>query len=222
MMHVSVRLLSATVVLLALTACSALPKRDPAVTGPFYVPDNVRKVERLPETVRRVALLPAGTDDAKLNDETLAAFDRVFAATLTRSARFEVVPLSRDAFARITRRRSLVSTAMLPADFVARVVHDTGADAIVFVDVTACSPYTPLALGLRIRLVDAKTGSALWNFDNLFSAAEPAVANSARAHALARTGATGTPVDLSHSVLQNPLIFADYASAAAWSTLPPR
>jgi hypothetical protein len=208
---------------LLLTGCTTLPKApDGARTGPFYIPANVHAVSRMPETVRRIVLLPAAAADPHLTEDTLRNLDRILATALTRSARAEVTTIDRDAFARIVGRPSILSTATLPADFISRVVSASGADALLFVDVTAYSPYPPLVLGLRARLIEIKTGASLWNFDNIVSTARPEVVNSARAHGLRRTPVTMTPGDLSYTVLQNPLSFADYVADATWSTLPPR
>jgi hypothetical protein len=216
-------LLAAAVVLPGLTGCTSLiPKPDAALTGPFYTPANVRKIERMPETIHRIALLPCAAVGPRLASDTLGQLDRVLGDALTRAARAEITQVPRDRLALLTGRPELASTSVLPAELLPRIAADTGADAILFVDVTAYSPYPPLVFGLRARLVDAKDGSSLWNFDNVFTAADPTVVNAARAHSLGRTTSTATPADFSYTVLQNPLTFADYASAATWKTLPAR
>ncbi len=223
MIPLRLRLLLAAAVLPGLTACTSLiPKPDTAVTGPFYAPANVRKIDRMPEHIRRIALLPCAAVGPRLNSDTLDQLDRVLGAALTGAARAEVAQVPRERLALLTGRPELASTAVLPVDLLPRIASETGADAILLVDVTAYSPYPPLVLGLRARLVDAKDGNSLWNFDNVFSATDPTVVNSARAHALGRTTSTATPADFSYAVLQNPLIFADYASVTTWRTLPAR
>jgi hypothetical protein len=207
---------------LALAGCSAIPKMDGARFGPFYTPANVHGVSALPESVRRIALLPCAGADSQLTETTLLDLDRILATTLTGSARAEITSISVDQLARFGARTRTLSTSTLPVDFLKRVAAETGADAVILTDVTAYSAYPPLSLGLRSRLVDIKTGAALWNFDNIFSANVTAVANSARAHLRNRASATLNPSDLSYIVLQNPLAFADYAAGATWSTLPPR
>lgn len=207
---------------LLLGGCSVIPRPDGAVHGPFYVPANVHGVERMPDTVRRVALLPCAGADPVLTESTLRDLDRALAASLVASARAEVAAVSREDLPRLGARRGVLSTGALPPDLLARVASETGADAVLFVDVTAYSPYPPLVLGLRSRLVELSSGKSLWNFDNLFSANIPAVANSARAHIRGRSSATLNPADFSYTALQNPLAFADYATAALWATLPPR
>jgi hypothetical protein len=216
------RFLSAACAVLLFAGCGVVPKPDPARTGPFYTPANVRGVDRLPTSVTRIALLPCAPAAQGVSDDTLRDLDRVLAAALTRAARAEITPVDPVTFARLTGHPRMVSTAILPSDFLARIATQTGADALLLVDITTYSPYPPLSLGLRARLIDIKTGVSLWNFDNILSTATPAVVNSARAHHLGRTPATMTPGNLSYSVLQNPLMFADYVAHATWATLPPR
>ena len=207
--------------ILLLAGCGTTPARDGARTGPFYKPANVRAVERLPAGLRRIVLLPCAAVPA-LTEPTLRDLDRTLATTLTAAARAEVVPLADEQAVRLAGRPRILSTATLPAGFLGRIARETGADAILLVDVTAYSPYPPLVLGLRARLVLPGTGEDLWNFDNIVSTTDPAVVNSARARALRRTPASGSPGDLSHTVLQNPLDFAGYVAEATWQTLPPR
>lgn len=215
---------SAAFLALLLAGCDTLPlaKPDGARTGPFYAPTNVRAAAHLPETVRRIVLLPCGAADPHITENTLRDLDRILATGLSRSARAEISTLNRETLARIAGQPNVLSTALLPADFVARVAAQTGADAVLFVDVTAYSPYPPLVLGLRARLVETKNSESLWNFDNIVSTADPSVVNSARARALNSTHNSATPGDRSHTVLQNPPAFADFVAETIWATLPPR
>lgn len=216
------RLLAFTALLPLLSACSSVTlKPDPARTGPFYAPANVRKVDRLPASVRRIALLPCASAGPRLTEDTLGQLDRTLATTFTATARAELVPVSRETLARLFGRPAYVSTDPLPHEFLNRVASLAGADAVAFVDITGYSPYPPLSVGLRARLV-TPDGGALWHFDDLFTASEPAVVNAARAHVLGRTTTTGAPTDLSRTILQNPAAFSDYVATAVWNTLPPR
>jgi hypothetical protein len=209
---------------LALAGCSSvLPKTDSAVAGPFYVPSNVKAVAKIPAEVRRVIVLPVAGGPA-LAEETLLSLDAVCQAALTRTGKFEVVPLSRDKLAEITGNRQISSVDKLPAvliDKLFNIYNAYGADAVLFIDVTTYSAYPPLLLGLRTKLARVTDGEIIWAADNVFAAAEPAVANSARHHALA-LGADHGLSDLSHTILQNPQRFAGYVAAATFLTLPPR
>jgi hypothetical protein len=206
-----------------IVGCSALPKRDSAIVGPFYTPTNVKAIAKIPADVRRVIVLPVAGGPA-LTEETLLKLDAICHAELTRTARFEVVPLSRDTLAEITGSRQISSVDKLPTvliDKLFNIYNSYGADAVLFIDVTTYSPYPPLVLGLRTKLARVIDGEIIWATDNVFAAAEPAVANSARHHALA-LGSDRGQVDLSHTILQNPQRFAGYVAAATFLTLPPR
>jgi hypothetical protein len=60
----------------------------------------------------------------------------------------------------------------------------------------------------------------VWTFDNVFSADDPAVANSARHHFLGADRG-GVPADLTPGVLQSPARFAEYAADTMFASLPP-
>jgi hypothetical protein len=192
---------------------------DPVTFGPFFKAKNFSGVPRLPAKLQRVVLLPvAGTPGAPA--ETLASFDQIMLAELQSQARFEVVVADPAALARLCDRPRLLSSEALPPNFLSLLSREYGADAIMFVDITSLSTYQPLVLGLRAKLASAD-GTILWSFDTLFSASEPAVANSARRHDRQRHPSSD-PGDMSFTVLRSPLRFADYAAAAAFATLPPR
>ncbi len=220
------RLLLLAALALGLSGCAKLPiKRDGAKAGPFFTPVNVTAASpRLPADIRRVLLLPISADGLAIPEENLSRLDAAFLAELNRTARFEVVTLTRDELARITGSRQLNSTSPLPPAFIDRlfnIYNPYAADAVLFVDLTAWSAYPPLAIGIRTRLAPIRESQILWAADNNFSAADPAVANSARRHALSLSKSSG-PTDLSHTILQNPTRFASYAAAATFETLPLR
>ena len=219
----SLRITALSLLALVLAGCSALPQRDGAVAGPFYTPTNVKAVAKIPAAVRRVIVLPVAGGPA-LTEETLVKLDAACLSELTRTAKFEVVPLSRNTLAEFTGSRQISSVDKLPTvliDKLFNIYNSFGADAILFIDVTNYSPYPPLLIGLRTKLARVTDGDIIWAADNIFSAAEPAVTNSARRHAAA-LGTDRGRTDLSHTILQNPLRFAGYAAAATFLTLPPR
>ena len=192
---------------------------DPVVIGPFFEVKNFTGVARLPATLHRVVLLPvAGTPGVTV--ETLASFDPVMLAELQRVARFEVVVADPAALERFCDHPRLLSSDTLPAQFLSLLGREYGADAVMFIDVTASSTYQPLVLGLRAKLASTD-GTILWAFDTLFAARDPAVANAARRYDRQRHP-SADPGDTSYTVLRSPARFADYAAAAAFATLPPR
>lgn len=203
-----------------LVGCSELPKSDPAKAGPFFTPVNATRLGRLPAEVRRVVLLPA-YGSSQMTEESLDRIDQAVAEELNRTGRFETAVASREQFSRLFGARALSSIEALPHDALAKLAKTYGADAVLFTDVTAFSPYPPLVLGLRMKLAQVSDQQILWAADNVFSASDPGVANSARRHAL-KLGTDRGPGDLSHTILQNPSRFASYAAAATFETLPGR
>jgi hypothetical protein len=206
--------------LLLPAGCRTPSEFDSARNGPFFTPTNFQATARMPAEIRRVLVLPVA-DDGRLPEDTLDSLDTVLQAALGSAQRFEVVPLSRPACARLTGARAIRSVETLPHDFLARIVADYAADAVLFTDVTTYSPYPPLALGLRAKLVRTDNAAILWAFDTIFSARDTSVVNAARRHWL-DTAPAGTPADFSVTALQSPQRFAAYATSAAFATLPPR
>ena len=192
---------------------------DPARLGPFFIPQNVASEPSL-GGIRRVVLLPVfGGSLAPV--ETVAGLDPVVAAALGRQNRFEVVVFSRDDFRHRFHVDEVSSAGALPHDLIATLRREFAADAVVFVDLTVFRPYRPIAIGLRAKLATLDGSARLvWTFDNIFSADDPAVANSARHHFLGADRG-GVPADLTPGVLQSPARFTDYAADTMFATLPP-
>ncbi|MCX6943445.1 MAG: hypothetical protein NT173_01545 [Opitutales bacterium] len=199
--------------------CLTPPGDGAANPGPGFTPVNYVGDPVLPRSVRRVVLLPlAGATVAPA--ASLAALDPVLAAALQRQNRFEVVALPRLECLRLFSAEELSSVAALPANFMAVLRREYAADAVLLVDVTVFRAYRPLAIGLRAKLATVQEVRLVWTFDTLFSAADPAVAASARRHFLAGGRREG-PADLSPAALQSPSLFAGYAVEAMFATPPP-
>lgn len=211
--------LSAAALGLASGCASTGSRHREAKHDTAFVPTNFTGVPRLPATLRRVVLLPVG-GAAGVSDETLASFDPIMAAELQRTARFEVVTADPAALIRLCDRPRLLSVDALPPGFLSMLAREYDAEAVMFVDITALSPYQPLALGLRAKLA-ATDGTILWAFDTLFATSDPAVAKAARSHDQEQHQ-SGDLGDVSYTVLRSPARFAAYAAAAAFATLPPR
>lgn len=206
-------------VLLLSAGCAAPNFNDPARTGPFFTPTNHQGVPSLPSDLRRVMLLPLSAGRVATS-EMATALDPVFAAALQKENRFEVVTLSREDCRRKFGVEELPSATVLPRDFMATLRRDYAVDAVLFVDLTTLSAYRPLAIGVRAKLASVDDVRLLWTFDTVFSAADAAVANSARRYLL-KQDRSAAPADLSPAVLQSPSRFGGYVAAATFATLPP-
>ena len=206
---------------LLLGGCAGAPEwLGPVAVETRHAPVNHLGEVRLPPDLRRVALLPVWTGGL-IVPEARAEFDRTFADALQAGMRFEVVPVSRDWCRQRFGVEEFSSSAALPHDLLAKVAAEHGADGVVFVDLTSYRDLRPLAIGVRAKLATAPEPRLVWSYDELLSAADPGVANSAKADARTRR-ASDLPVDLSASVLQSPSRFAAYVAATAFGTLPPR
>jgi hypothetical protein len=190
---------------------------DPARVGPFFTPTNHVGFASL-GGIRRVILLPAWTGRS-ISAESAADLDPVCLRALQLQNRFEVVTLSRTECHRRFGTPALSSAAALPHDLLAALRKDYAVDAVMFVDITTYQGYRPLALGIRAKLALVDGVTLVWSFDNVFSADDPTVANSAR-HYFIGSG-QGVPADLTPAVLQSPSRFAAYVADATFRTLPP-
>lgn len=206
-------------VLAVLSGCMTPAIDDVARTGPFFKPVNHAGDASLPASLHRVVVLPLSAPAGSTSD-AVAAFDSVFAAELLKQNRFEVVTVSRNEFLRRFGAEALGSAAALPHDLLSWLQREYAPDAVLFIDLTTFRAYHPLALGVRAKLASIDGSRLIWTFDNVFSAADPAVANSARRHFL-ESDRGGVPADMSFSVLQSPSQFAAYVAAATFATLPP-
>lgn len=200
-------------------ACSTAPWASSVASGPAYVPANHTGDATIPAALRRVVLLPlAGEGVAPA--ASLADLDPVVAAALQLQNRFEVIALSRDTCRRLFGSDEFSSVTALPPDFMAAIHREFAADAVLFVDVTVFRAYRPLEIGLRGKLATVQDARLVWTFDNVFSAANQSVVNSARRHVLTG-GLPDIPADLSPAVVQSPSRFTAYAAEAMFATLPP-
>jgi hypothetical protein len=206
---------------LGAAGCSTHPApTDPARRGPFFTPRNFVGEVRLPASIRRVALLPIhGGEIAP--PEGVEPLDPVFSSALERQMRFEVVLVSRDECMKSFGTPDVASVAALPREILADLGRKYGADAIMFVDLTAYQPYRPLTLGIRAKLAMVSDRRIVWSLDELFTTADPAVANSVRRYYVDNELGR-MPFDLTPGALQSPSRFAAYAADATFRTLPAR
>lgn len=211
--------LAAAAVFPLLPACTTPGIHDAARVGPFFSPTNFRS-EAAIRVVRRVVVMPVCAGGVA-PEETEAMLDPIFIEALRRQNLFDVVTVSRAECQRRFGTESLASDAVLPPAVLTTLRADHGADAVLLVDLTSYSAYRPLTVGIRAKLI-AGTPSApetFWAFDEVFSAGNPKVANSARHYYLGRAG-RDVPADMTLIALLSPRKFSAYVAAAVFATLP--
>jgi len=207
--------------LLALAGCGSMPSlNNPSAVGPFYTPKNFSGEAVLPAGIRRVLLLPV-CGGTVADQEAVAALDVTMRTALQRQSRFEVVTLSREDCRLGFGAPEFSSALALPHGFMEKIGRIYAVEAVLFVDVTVYQPYRPLTLGFRAKLATVQGVHLVWSFDESFSTADPAVANSVQRYYLDH-GQSATPVELAPKVLQSPGRLATYAADAMFRTLPPR
>lgn len=212
-----VRLLAPALALacLALAGCAG-PSRGPAVARP--VP-NVRGPEVWSEEWARVAVLPAHDATGRLTPDFVSSLGESWLRALITSRRAEFVRVDEAALVRRHGPGAGGSASPLPHGLLAGAAADTGADALMLLELTQVSPYPPLSLGFRARLVRPSDGETLWMADEIFDARDPAVVAYARAEAKRRAEGPG---DAQAAVTLSPTRFADHAFRTVAETLPPR
>lgn len=150
----------------------------------------------------------------------MSALDPVLISALQLQNRFEVVPLTREECRRYFQSDEISSVSEIPANLMPVLKREYAADAVLFIDLTVYRAYHPLAIGLRAKLASVGDAHLIWTFDNVFSADDPAVADSAVRYLKSRDKG-GLPPDLIAVDLESPLRFGAYASASMFATLPP-
>jgi len=219
MTHATRRPLAASfaALLLLLSACST--PQTLGDLGPVHTPVNYRGPAAWPGHISRVAVLPAHDATGRLTAEFTAAHDSSWFRALTATQRAEFILVSRTALATWCGQASFNSTEPLAHDALSRIAARTGAQAVLFLDLTHVTPYPPLKLAFRTRLVTLPDGATLWMADEFYDASDAATARGARHLARANSTGAGDPVA---SIQQSPSRFADYAFSGVAALLPPR
>jgi hypothetical protein len=161
----------------ALAGCQSAPPHA-AMVGPGYAPNNVFSYPpKLSLDLHRVALLPISSEIAG-NDlpAGAAALSAALWQELTKTRKFEVVAVDAGALRVRTGRVNWTGAELLPADFFAFLHREYGCDAVLFAELTAYRAQAPMAVGWRLKLVDAQSGQTLWAVDELFDAGNARVA----------------------------------------------
>jgi len=140
---------------------------------------------------------------------------------LGRSRQFELVTVLPEELRLLTGRSGWSGEEKLPIDFFDKLKDKLGVDAVLFSQLTQYRAYEPLAVGWRLKLMDAEVPRILWAVDEVFDARVPEIAAAARRYAQAHPEAAGSLRD-SQSVLLSPRRFAQYTASAVVGTMPGR
>ena len=212
--------------LFALSGVLASCQSAPLHLGLFrrdYQPDNVYAYPaKLSLNLQRVAVLPVAAEspDGDL-PEGCAALTPVLWDQLVKTKKFEVVAVDAAKLRSRTGQANWTGMETLPADFLAFLRREYGCDGVLFAELTAYHAYAPLAVGWRLKLVDARSGQIVWAADELFDAARPGVSRAAQ-----KFEQPGFILpflrDENWVAINSPSRFGRYSAAALLDTLPDR
>lgn len=190
-----------------------------ALEVPPYQPANVHGMgSPMPTTLRRVVVLPIwhAQDDWPF----LAEMDHTLAEELAKTGRFEVVRMSAAEMRTVFGSDRVASTDLLPANLMQVLRQRYAADAALLTDLTIYDPYRPITVGLRMKLLNLKTGELPWALDTVYNSGNAAVVSGARRYQIARQNQP-FPLNRGLSILQSPSQFSRYAIWQSLCTLPP-
>lgn len=139
-----------------------------------------RAAPTVPADLRRVVLLPLHAELPDLGQDTRRGLVDAVHAELLRSGFAEIVLLPAHRLQKLTGRPSWSPEQPLPPDFLQKVREASGADAVLFAELTTFRPYTPAVVGWRFRLVDLCSGCTWWAADEVFDTADPVVIRAVR------------------------------------------
>jgi hypothetical protein len=204
--------------------CTAIG--DCQAAPPEFRPDNYFvHPAKLPVSLQRVAILPLAAENAGGDlPEGCAALTPVLWEQLVKTRKFEVVAVDAAKLRSRTGQVNWTGAENLPPDFFAFLRREYGCEAVLFTELTTYRAYAPLAIGWRLKLVDARTGQILWAAEELFDVTQPGVSRAAQRFGQPRPRLPELPFFHQENWLavNSPRRFGAYSAAALLETLPER
>jgi hypothetical protein len=200
-----------------------IPIPDRVVLGPSYQPGNIhRQSERMPESLRRVAILPLSIAvEEPLRMEGREALQPLIYSELAKCNVFELVYVTHAELQQWTGRSGWRANEKLPLKFFEKLKDQSGCNGVLFCELTQYRPYKPLVIGWRLKLVDGDELNSWWSADEVFDAGEASVSNAARRYYSEHFRDSAASND-SNFILSSPRRFGQYTLSALFATLPSR
>jgi hypothetical protein len=216
MTFLCMRSFAAVALITIVTGCASL--RELGVQAPVapYQPQNIhRAVATLPSNVQRLAVLPLVCSSASFDStERRGSLEQLLREELAATKKFEVISATPETLRSSTGQNVWSDQDTLPVTFFDSLRQNSGCDAVLFSEVTVFRAYSPLAIGWRFKLVDARTKQVLWAADELFDANQLSVQSGAHRF--------GSSSEESWTMLNSPQRFGQYTVATLMATLPDR
>lgn len=186
-------------------------QRSPEAPQNWFLPSGPGR------PMRRVALLPVWNE--RYTEAILRDIDIAFGEELSKKALFEVVPITRGDLEGLIGLRSLASYERISGDLFLRIKDRYGVDGVMFSDVTYYSPYKPVGLGIRSKLVDIESGRIHWASDVVYDSGNAGVADAAKSY----QKVLGKDNFMTHNdgatVLLSPKLFVKFAAYSNFASL---
>ena len=203
----------------SISSCRKLEHEKIIAEAEPFKPRNLYPVERIPAYFNRVVILPNFHFDQ--NSQVLKFSDEIFHKELSKVGIFEPILLSKNSCLELFGKEMYSSSESLPDNFLKVLVDRYSANGVLFIDLHSFSPYRPMSLGVRSKLVDLKSGEFMWAIDETFDSGNAsvmvAINNFQRSHHVQALSDKTTT-----SVLQSPRFFCKYVAHSVFSTLPKR
>ena len=185
---------------------------------PFTV-TNLYPIERLPVYFNRVVVMPCSYEGSARS--ILDFVDDLVNQELAQARLFETVRLSTGDCRRLFGKERLSSADSLPDNFLSRLISETQANGVLFVDIQHFQPYRPLSLGVRAKLVDLNSGDFMWAVDETLDSAHASVIASAQIYQN-RNHVRALSQKTTGSVLHSPRNFTKFVAHTLFASLPTR
>jgi hypothetical protein len=165
---------------------------------------------------RRVLLAPLHREDAGEREEHVLR--QALAAAMTANRIFEVVPISRRELADIAIERPRTKGTFGTEDLL-ELSRRFGVDGVLTGTLSQFRVYPQMQVGLRLHLIDCRTGRVAWGTDSFLDAADPRVARDAHNYYDLDFNDRGRSLAQEEKILISPRLFSRYTAARVADTL---
>lgn len=190
--------------------------RNDTTFGKKHRVENVHQEDKLPEHLRRVAILPLHR--GRYDHIEMASIEENFRQEIAKRNLFEVVHVTTDTMEEVFGTESFSSVEVLPTKLLSKLHAAYAIDGIMLVDISYYNAYQPVGLGVRVKLLDGHTGELVWATDELFDSANPQISNAARKYYQTQS-INQYPLQKTQTVLHSPTRFSKYVAAAVFASI---
>lgn len=177
---------------------------------------NVYQDGALPGHLTRVALLPMYKGDYDHMD--LSLVEENIRLELAKLGLFEVVSVGPEVMRELFAQERFSSIEVLPTQLVEKLNARYAIDGLFLVDLSYFKPYQPVGLGIRAKLLDAKSSQLVWAVDEVFDSSNPKVSNAARKF-YKMESVMPYPLHETQSVLHSPNRFSKYVAHSLFGAI---